>query len=201
MHGGSYSEYLVAPAHMLITLPDFYSFEDAAQLGISAFTTCQMLWESQVDLPKLFEEPKASEQPTLLVWSGATATGHYVIQYAKLARIKVITTSSPKHFDRLRNLGADLCFDYNDQEVTRKIREATGNDLRHAADCMSETETLKLVNDCMGDKGGVISAIRSGISEGANLQKNVTVRVSMSYNLLGEVRSLPFLCFVLLNNR
>jgi NADPH:quinone reductase-like Zn-dependent oxidoreductase len=54
-----------------------------------------MLWEVQQDLPRLFEKPKSSEQPTLLVWSGATATGHYVIQYAKLAGIKV-TVSYPE---------------------------------------------------------------------------------------------------------
>jgi hypothetical protein len=73
--------------------------------------------------------------------------------------------------------------------------------LRHAADCVSETETLKLVNDCVGDEGGVISAIRSGICDGVNLQKNDTVKVSMSYNLLGEVRTLAFVCFAIrLNN-
>jgi NADPH:quinone reductase-like Zn-dependent oxidoreductase len=174
---------------MLIQLPDSYSFEDAAQLGISAFTTCQMLWESQLDLPKPFEEIKSSEQPTLLVWSGATATGHYIIQYAKLAGMKVITTSSPKHFDRLKELGADLCFDYRDPEVVTKVREMTGRKLKYAADCMSEEETLKLVNDCMGDEGGVISAILSGTSEGLHLKKGVTVKASIVYNLLGEVRT------------
>jgi hypothetical protein len=58
----------------------------------------------------------------------------------------------------------------DDPEVTKKIREATRNDLRHAADCMSGTATLKLVNDWMGDARGVISASRSGISKGVNLQ-------------------------------
>jgi hypothetical protein len=85
----------------------------------------------------------------------------------------------------------------NDPEVTKKIREATGNDLRHAADCMSGTET-KLVNDCMGDARGVMSGSGSGISKGVNLPKNVKLKVSMSYNLLGEVRNPPSLYFVLL---
>jgi hypothetical protein len=58
---------------------------------------------------------------------------------------------------------------------------------------MSETETLKLVNDCMGDEGAVISAILGGNSEGVNLKKSVTVKMSMSYHLLGEVRALRFL--------
>jgi NADPH:quinone reductase-like Zn-dependent oxidoreductase len=174
---------------MLIRLPDSYSFDDATQLGISALTTCQLLWESQPDLPKPFEDTKSSEQPTLLVWGGATATGHYVIQYAKLAGIKVITTASPKHFDRLKELGADLCFDYNDPEVVTKIREVAGRKLKHAADCMSVEETLKLVNDCTGDEGGVISGFLGGPREGVNIKEGVIVKASMVYNLLGEVRS------------
>jgi NADPH:quinone reductase-like Zn-dependent oxidoreductase len=175
---------------MLIRLLDSYSFEDAAQLGISALTTCQLLWESQPDLPKPFEDTKSLEQPTLLVWGGATATGYYVIQYTKLAGIKVITTASPKHFDRLRTLGADLCFDYNDPEVVTKIREVTGRKLKHAVDCMSVEKTLKLVNDCMGDEGGVISGFLGGPREGVNIKEGITVKASMVYNLLGEVRLL-----------
>jgi NADPH:quinone reductase-like Zn-dependent oxidoreductase len=81
------------------------------------------------------------------------------VKTVKLCITDSITTASPKHFDRLKKLGAHLCFNYNDPDVAKKIREATGNSLKYAADCMLETETLKLVNDCMGDEGGVISAI------------------------------------------
>ena len=58
---------------------------------------------------------------------------------------------------------------------------------------MSEEETLDLVNNCMGDDGGIISAILSGTSEGIDLKKGVIVKASIVYNLLGEVRVLRFL--------
>jgi hypothetical protein len=85
----------------------------------------------------------------------------------------------------LRQLGAENCFDYNNTEVTMKIREAKGRSLRYAAYCMSEVEKLGLVNGCIGDERDVISAILGGTSEGGYLKKNVTVKVSMLSNLLG----------------
>jgi NADPH:quinone reductase-like Zn-dependent oxidoreductase len=179
---------------MLIRLPNSLPFEQSAQLPVSAFTTCQVLWQSQ-DLPRIFEssqESSGSDEPTtVLVWSGAAATGHYVIQFAKMAGMRVITTASPKHFDRLKQLGADECFDYNDPEVADKIRKATGYGLKHAVDCISQGSTLQKVNDCMGDEGGVISCILGHFIKDVSFKEGVTVRSSLGFNFLGEVRIKP----------
>jgi NADPH:quinone reductase-like Zn-dependent oxidoreductase len=181
---------------MLIRLPDKFTFENAAQLGVSAFTTAQMLWESQTDLPKISfgGSGTSSESIPLLVWSGASSTGHYVIQFAKLAGLKVITTSSPKHFDRLKELGADEVFDYNDPDVSKKIREATGNKLKYVADCISEETTFDKVSESLGSEGGIISCILPYKKE---LRSGVEARLSLAYNLLGEV---SFSCSVITIN-
>jgi NADPH:quinone reductase-like Zn-dependent oxidoreductase len=170
---------------MLIRLPDDLTFENAAQLAVSVFTTAQMFWESQ-DLLKISLDgpPLKSEPLTLLIWGGASATGHYAIQYAKLAGYKTIVTASSKHFDRIKSLGADILFDYNDPEVVKNIREATGNKLKYAADCISEEYTLEKVGDALGEEGGVISCIQPCRNE---LRKGVTAVLSVAYNLLGEV--------------
>jgi NADPH:quinone reductase-like Zn-dependent oxidoreductase len=170
---------------MLIRLPDDLTFEIGAQLAVSAFTTAQMFWESQ-NFPKIDLDgslPK-SESITLLIWGGASATGHYAIQYARLAGYKTIVTASPKHFDRIKALGADVVFDYNDPEVVKKIREATGNKLKYAADCISEEYTLEKVSEALGEEGGVISCILPCKNE---LRKGVTAVFSVAYNLLGDV--------------
>jgi hypothetical protein len=49
--GGSFSEYCVADAHVLVSLPDSLAYEDAAGLGLAAFTAAQVLWISQNGLP------------------------------------------------------------------------------------------------------------------------------------------------------
>jgi NADPH:quinone reductase-like Zn-dependent oxidoreductase len=182
---GSFAEYLVAPTHMLIRLPEDFAFENAAQFGVSTFTTAQMFWESQkLARINLDGPPSEFESITLLIWGGASATGHYAIQYAKLAGYKIIVTASPKHFDRIRALGADVLFDYNDPEVVKKIREATGNKLKYAADCISEEYTLEKVSEALGEEGGVISCILPCKNE---LRKGVTAVFSVAYNLLGDV--------------
>jgi NADPH:quinone reductase-like Zn-dependent oxidoreductase len=170
---------------MLIRLPDDLPFEIGAQLAVSTFTTDQMFWESQ-NLPKINLDgtPSKSEPITLLIWGGASATGHYAIQFAKLAGYKTIVTASTKHFDRIRSLGADVLFDYNDPEVVKKIREATGNKLKYAADCISEEYTLEKVSDALGEEGGAISCILPCRNE---LRKGVTAVCSIAYNLLGVV--------------
>jgi NADPH:quinone reductase-like Zn-dependent oxidoreductase len=171
---------------MLIRLPEDFAFENAAQFGVSTFTTAQMFWESQkLARINLDGPPSEFESITLLIWGGASATGHYAIQYAKLAGYKIIVTASPKHFDRIRALGADVLFDYNDPEVVKKIREATGNKLKYAADCISEEYTLEKVSEALGEGGGVISCILPCTKE---LRKGVTAVFSNAFNLLGEVR-------------
>jgi hypothetical protein len=42
--GGSFAEYLVADPRLLARIPDDYSFEDAAQLGISGWTASLVLF-------------------------------------------------------------------------------------------------------------------------------------------------------------
>ena len=61
----------------------------------------------------------------MLVWSGASASGQMAIQIARLCGLRVVTTSSPKHFDKLKSLGAELVYNYNDPEAPTKIRQAT----------------------------------------------------------------------------
>jgi NADPH:quinone reductase-like Zn-dependent oxidoreductase len=44
--GGSFAEYLVADAALVISLPDRLAFEEAATIPIGALTACHTLYES-----------------------------------------------------------------------------------------------------------------------------------------------------------
>ena len=127
-------------------------------------------------------------QPTsspidLLVWGGSSAVGQYVIQFAHLAGLRVIATSSPKNFELLKSFGADLVFSYSDPETPEKIKEATGGKLKHAVDCISEGETPSKIAQCFGDEDGVVSIILPYESQ----KPNVKVVFSLAYHLLGKV--------------
>ncbi|THV06348.1 GroES-like protein [Dendrothele bispora CBS 962.96] len=176
---GAFAEYTAAPSHMFFKLPDSLSFEDASQLGIACYTTCQCLYQSQ-DLP-------SPENPTttpidILVWGGSSSVGHFVIQVAKLGGMRVIATASPRHFDRLKKLGADEVFDYRDPEVTKKIRASANGKLKHAVDCISEGSTPQLISDSLSPEGGTVSAIL----EYETVRPEVKVVFSLGYYLFGK---------------
>jgi NADPH:quinone reductase-like Zn-dependent oxidoreductase len=157
---GAFSEYLVADAELgVVPIPGGWSFEEAAQLGVPPFTALQTMHQT-LELPSPFEARSTTDpQRSILIWGGASAVGQYAIQFAKLGGLRVLTTASSKNFDLVRGLGADEVFDYHDEGVVEKIREATGNALDIAVDTISEGKTPEQVTGAIGDKGGKVAII------------------------------------------
>ena len=181
---GAFSEYLVTDAELqAVPIPGGWSFEEAAQLGVSPLTALQCLHES-LELPSPFETRPTAEQPQILIWGGSSALGQYAIQFAKLGGLRVVTTASSKNFDLLKGLGADEVFDYRDEGVVEKIRAATGNALYYAVDAVSEGKTPAQVTGAIGDKGGKVAAILPYESP----RPTVKVAFSMLNNFLRRVR-------------
>ncbi|KAF5349762.1 hypothetical protein D9758_010175 [Tetrapyrgos nigripes] len=176
---GAFSEYAVVPSHMFFKIPESWSFEDASQLGVACYTTCQCLYQSQT-LPS--PENPTSTPYDILVWGGSSSVGHFVIQLAKLAGLRVIATASPKHFDSLKALGAAETFDYRDPEVAQKIRTYTNGNLKHVVDCISEGSTPQLTSDSLSAEGGTVSAILPY----ETVRPEVKVVLSLAYHLFGK---------------
>ncbi|KAJ7220053.1 dehydrogenase [Mycena pura] len=183
--GGSFAEYCVADAHVLISLPDSLDYEAAAGLGLAAFTAAQALWISQPGLPTP-SAPGSTPFP-ILVWSGASAVGQYTVQLAKLSGLQVIATASPKNHALVRALGADAVFDYRDPEVAAKIRAFTDGKLAHAVDCISDATTTRQVVGSLGNGGGRISLVLAEPVEAPG----VKAQFSLVYTLLGKAFEHP----------
>lgn len=136
--------------------------------------------------------PSTSSTPeAILVWGGASSVGNYVIQFAKLSGLRVITTASPKNFDLLKSFGADEVYDYRDPDVSKKIRESTGNKLTKAVDCVSEKGTVGFISEALSEsEGGTIAVILGNESP----RENVKVVPSLAYDLSGKVSlQVPFI--------
>jgi len=199
---GSFAEYVVADAQVIISVPDNISFEDAPQFGIAGYTALQTLYQSQ-SLPTPFGAFDASEinknttdaslspsaGPTLdlLVWAGTSAVGQYVVQLAHNAGLRVIATCSPRNFELVKILGADAAFSYSDPDTPQKIKEYTGGALKYAVDCMSEEKTAQQIADAMSDAGGVVSVILPRQST----RKDIQTHESLVYTLLGKAIQVP----------
>lgn len=93
------------------------SFEGAASITMGLTTVAQSFSHS-LNIPK-HKKPGDS----ILIWSGATATGIVAIQVAKLVyNLKVITTASPRNHEYLKELGADFTLDYKDPKIVDKLK-------------------------------------------------------------------------------
>ncbi|KZV81298.1 GroES-like protein [Exidia glandulosa HHB12029] len=153
---GAFSEYLVVPAPLVFAIPENVPLEMAAAQGVAAITTAQMLWQSQ-NLPT----PDAPSDKTafFLVWSGATSVGQWLIQLVHQSGLRVVTTASLKHSERLKTLGAEAVFDYRDPEVAQKIREYTGGNLTSGGICEIKAEDIDAPVAALSDEGGILSII------------------------------------------
>jgi NADPH:quinone reductase-like Zn-dependent oxidoreductase len=155
------THYLVVDAKLgVVPIPDGWSFEEAAQLGVAPMTALQRLHQS-LELPSPFEARSTDPRCTVLIWGGASAIGQYAIQFAKLSGLRVLTTASPKNFDLVRGLGTDEVFDYRDESVVEEICAATWNALDIAINTVSEGKTPEQVTSAIGDKGGKVAIILS----------------------------------------
>jgi len=114
---GAYAEYAVAPATMLIHIPDGVSTQQAAAAMLQGMTA-HYLAHSTYAIQK---------GDAVLIHAGAGGVGLLLIQMAKRLGARVFTTVSTKEKAELaRAAGADETILYTSEDFTAKVREFTG---------------------------------------------------------------------------
>jgi NADPH2:quinone reductase len=99
----SYAEYCLAPAPMVIPLPDFVSFTDGAAFPIQVLTAYHLLHTADSVRPGR----------TVLVHSAAGGVGLAAVQLAKVAGARVLATvGSDDKVDLVKANGADAIINY-----------------------------------------------------------------------------------------
>ncbi|THU80851.1 GroES-like protein [Dendrothele bispora CBS 962.96] len=189
--GGTFAEYTLADAHIIISIPETLGFEEASTLGLAGFTACQLLWQSMSLANPL--EP-APESFPILIWGGSTTVGQYAIQLSKLSNLQAISTSSPSHHQLLESLGAEQVFDYRDTEVTRKIKQASATDddgkpiaMTHAVDCVATEETVQRICECfLGEEENGEIAMVLDVELPEKSKGKVRTDFPFVYTLLGK---------------
>ncbi|MFQ3199672.1 MAG: NADPH2:quinone reductase [Zhongshania sp.] len=120
---GSFSEKLVTPQQSVLTMPAGLSFEEAAGVGITYFTSYYAL-KQRANL-------KAGE--TVLVLGAGGGVGVTAVEIAKSMGAKVIAAaSSQEKLDVAKAKGADLFINYSEEplkETVKKLTEGRGVDV------------------------------------------------------------------------
>jgi len=108
---GTAAEWSVVPSERAVPLPDGASFDLGASLGVPAMTAHFCLFS---DGP--------IDGKTILVAGGAGAVGHFAINMAKRAGVRVITTvSSAEKAALAEQAGADLVVNYREPGAAASI--------------------------------------------------------------------------------
>lgn len=120
---GVLAEYVAAPAHSLVAIPDYLSLEEASTLPCAALTAWHGMMERRV--------PVGAGDTVLCLGTGGVSI--FATQMAKAAGARVIvTSSSDEKLERAQKLGADEIINYKknpdwDKEVYR-ITDKKGAD-------------------------------------------------------------------------
>lgn len=65
-----------------------------------------------------------------------------------------VVACSPRHFARLKSLGAVACFDYHNASVADEIREFTQHSLASTLDCITDSSSMTVCYQALGSQGG-----------------------------------------------
>ncbi len=104
---GTYAEFTAVDELLVAKIPDNLSFTEAASVPLAGLTAYQCL----------FDALEIMEGQKILIHGGAGGVGSYAIQLAKLKGAYVATTASKKNHSFLKELGADLCIDYHNENI------------------------------------------------------------------------------------
>jgi NADPH:quinone reductase-like Zn-dependent oxidoreductase len=113
---GAYAQLLKVPAHIVLPIPDSFSFEEAAAAPLVFLTAWSMMISKGNIRPG---------EDVLILGAGA-GVGTAAIQIAKMTGCRVFATaSSQEKLERATQLGADFVINYKTEEFDKKIRDLT----------------------------------------------------------------------------
>ena len=175
---GAFAETIVARAGGQMHIPDNWSFEEAAGMGVATITVGQGMYQ-QMKLN--WPNDPIKEPEWILIYGGSSAMGSVGIEFAKLSGYKVVTVCSPRNFDMVKSYGADEAFDYNDPASVEKIKDVTGGGVRLVWDAIALETTSDFCEKVM-----VKGAHYGHILMGKPKRDDVKVTSNLGYTAAGE---------------
>ena len=136
---GTFAEKIAVDAHWCFPTPDTVASQDAAACALVAVTAHL----------GLFREANLQPGETILVIGGTGGVGSMVVQMAKAAGARVITTAgSEEKRQRALELGADVAINYTTESIAEATRKAAPEgvqvfwEARHTPDFDTVVEVL-----------------------------------------------------------
>jgi NADPH:quinone reductase-like Zn-dependent oxidoreductase len=174
---GGYAEYAVVPAWALMPLPESLSFEQGAAIQ----TTFGTVWHA------LAGRASVREGQWVLVNAAGSGVGTAGIQVATLLGAHVIASAgSHAKLERALALGAEATVNYNEDDLTARVREITGG---RGVDVVMESvggEVLARSVAALAKNGSVVTV---GAHAGEVVPVDVILLFRHQWSLIGSVRA------------
>lgn len=186
---GTLAEYISVPARNAVPMPEGWSFEEAAALGVNHLTAWRML----------MTQARLKPWETVLIFGIGGGVSLAGLQLAKTMGARVIVTSREQDkLDRALALGADAAICSSTQDVVKEVMRLTG---KRGVDVVFENVGAAVWDSALKSavRGGriVTCGATSGDQPGADLRR-VFIRQLQIYGStlgnLGELRDLVRFC-------
>lgn len=173
----TFQQYTAIDSRLVWKLPDSFSFEDGATVGVGLVTAGVLLYNSFEIY--LNEKKEANTKATILLWGGATVVGLYVTQLAKIHGLKVISIASLENEQYIKSLGVDVVIDrhLHASEISKKVFEVAKNGIDYGIDCVSK-ETSTVVIDILNKSSSNLKNARPVFAGIVSIPKYVPENIS-----------------------
>ena len=159
--GGSWAEYAVAKADVLIPLPKKMSFAQGAAIPVAGGTALECMHDLNL-----------KKGDSLFIAGASGAIGTLVMQLAVASGIRVSSSASEKNHDYMHSLGAEKTVDYKDADWISKINTWSEGGVTAALAIQPGTgsESIKIVKD-----GGRLITV-SGDNDQVAPERSITIK-------------------------
>lgn len=151
---GAYQRYVLVKDIMVSKVPDGSDIAVMASLMMN--TTCVVgLFTGRLGLDRpVFGAVAPAKGTKILVYGGSSSFGRLSVEYLSRAGYEVHTTSSPRHYDAVANLGAAAVVDHAleyEKLVEELVRRGPYDAL---VDTISAPETIRVTAKVLAAQGG-----------------------------------------------
>ncbi|KAI0080916.1 medium-chain dehydrogenase/reductase like protein [Panus rudis PR-1116 ss-1] len=168
----TYQQYGIAKASLIAKVPPNLSLDQAASVPVSIGAAFIGLYGSEwqnggINLPPPWLEGArgAFAGYPIVVMSGSSSIGQYVIQLAKLSGFSpIITTCSPHNFELVKSLGATHVIDrtLSPTKIITNIESIVTSPIEIVFDCFADEDTQHTAYELISDStGGSLIVVRS----------------------------------------
>src|SRR5829696_1194685 len=152
--GGTYAEYVSAPANIVAKKPETVGFAEAAALPTPGLTAMDLV--DAVDL---------GEGETVLVVGATGGVGSYAVQLAARRGARVIATARRENETFVRELGAAETIDHTTEDLVGSVLVAHPDGIEAVVDVASDREALGHIAGLVKRGGRIASSMYSADAE------------------------------------